>query len=133
MYIYFENNIILFVLTYVVASVYFVASRLIKNKRLRRAANASIIFLIFPIFYIGDPFLFYQCWMLIVIYLLDMNISWLLTFMGIWSMCIVLSQIRSRSNRGRSKSSMWIREFGHAIYPLQRCSPMYSDNSLEEP
>jgi hypothetical protein len=106
MYIYFENNIILFVLTYVVASVYFVASRLIKNKRLRRAANASIIFLIFPIFYIGDPFLFYQCWMLIVIYLLDMNISWLLTFMGIWSMCIVLSQIRSRSNRGRSKSSM---------------------------
>ena len=90
----FENNLILFLSSLVIGVIAWVFSSRISSVRVRRAAKGTIIYLLFPVVYLGHPFLYYQCWMLLLIYITEMKLSWLLLFMLIWGVFIALSQIK---------------------------------------
>jgi len=98
MSIYFENNIALFISAIVIAIVLWIIARKIEHKRFRRAVRASIIFLVFPIFYLGHPFLYYQSWMILFVCIADLNFQPLPIYFAIWSIFIALSQIRTSKN-----------------------------------
>lgn len=88
----FENNLTLFVFSFFVGVVVWFIAAKINNIRFRRALRASILFLVFPIYYLGHPFLFYQCWMFIVASIVDFNLKWLFIMFGIWGIVILISQ-----------------------------------------
>lgn len=66
MNILFENKLVLFLLAYYVAyGAWMLVSKMTK-KSIRIGMKGLIVFLVFPVFYFGQPFLYYQCWMLLV-------------------------------------------------------------------
>ncbi len=90
---FFENNIWLILFSVVIAiAIWRVCSKL-KNNRIRRAIRATIIFLVFPIFYAGHPLLFYQVWMFIMASIVNFNLKWLLILFVSWLVFIGTSQI----------------------------------------
>lgn len=91
---FFENNLVLFLSSYIVAVVAWLLTSRLAKLRIRRAVRASIIFLVFPIFYTGHPFLYYQCWMLLLVYIVKLKVLWLLLFLAIWGIFILISQIK---------------------------------------
>ena len=94
----FENNIFLFIFIYALGIVGWFLLYKVSNLRIRRAARASIIFLVFPIFFFGHPFLYYQTWMLIFAYIADFNLIMFLVSLGIWGLFLLFSQIGASKN-----------------------------------
>lgn len=90
---FFENNLILFLSSYVVGIFAWVHCSKLSNIRIRFGIRASIIYLLFPIFYMGHPFLYYQCWMLLIVYITELQIGWLLVSLLILAVFILISQI----------------------------------------
>ena len=91
--VYFENNLLLFVVGISFAIIFWVLSKRIENHRLRRAVRATILLLVCPIFYLGHPFLYYQSWMMIVCAIGDFDIKPLAIFLCAWAVFVALSQI----------------------------------------
>jgi hypothetical protein len=90
-YAFLENNLFIFFSYYVVAVGAWILSARLSGVRLRRAVRVSIIFLGFPILYLGHPFLFYQCWMWIVVSIIELDLKWLIILLSIWTLLIVVS------------------------------------------
>jgi hypothetical protein len=91
---FFENNLILFVFSYVVAFFAWKYCIKLKSARVRRAVRASIAFLVFPILEIPHPIIFTQTWMEIIMctYLL-VPICLIILSIG-WFVFLVFSQVR---------------------------------------
>lgn len=99
MAIIFENNVLLFVLGYVVAIFLWIISKKIGNQKVRKALRVSVIFLFLPLFYLWHPFLFYQVWMMIVISIVEFDILPLACLMAVWGIFLILSQITGRQKK----------------------------------
>jgi len=91
--VYFENNLPLFFGGIAFAIIFWIISKKIENNRGRRAVRATILFLVFPIFYLGHPFLYYQSWMIIACGIGDLDIKPLSIVLCAWAVFVALSQI----------------------------------------
>jgi len=91
---FFENNLFLFLAAMAIAIAAWMACSQIADIRFRRAAKASIVFLAFPIVYLGHSFLFYQSWMLLVIYIAQLSVVSLILYFVVWASFIGISQIK---------------------------------------
>jgi len=100
----FENNLILFISTFIVSVFAWLASSRIKNVRKRRAIKASVIMLAFPVVYLGHPVLFYSSWMILFVYGANLQIVPLVVYLLIWLTLIGVSLLRPDRER-RDESS----------------------------
>ena len=89
----FENNIWLQLFSIAIAIVGWFYTAKIDNTRVRRLIKGSLIYLVFPVFYFGHPFLFYQVWMFVAASVIHLNIKWLFIMFSIWLVIVGLSQI----------------------------------------
>ncbi len=94
------NNIFIFVGSYVIAFISWRLSSRLSNIHVRQATKISIVFLAFPIIYLGHPFMFGQCWMLFILsiekfiltgFRID-DLKLIMILLGIWGMLIVFSE-----------------------------------------
>jgi CDP-diglyceride synthetase len=90
---FFENNIWFLVASLAVAAIVWKLSSKIEKTRVRRGLRATLIFLMFPVFYLGHPFLYYQVWVLIAASIINLNLMWLAIFLVVWAVFVGLSQI----------------------------------------
>jgi len=91
MFDFFANNIILFLSSYVVAVVSWILSSRLPSKRMRRAVRASILYLVFPVFFLGHPFVLFQFWMFVVASIVLMEFKWIMTILIIWTVLLMVS------------------------------------------
>lgn len=87
----FENNIILFLSSYVVAVVGWILSSRLSSKRMSRTVRVSILFLVFPFFFLGHPFMLFQSWMFVVASIVLMEFKWTMTMLIIWTVLLMVS------------------------------------------
>ncbi len=91
MFDFFANNIILFLSSYVVAVVSWILSSRLPSKRMRRAVRVSILYLVFPVFFLGHPFMLFQFWMFVVAGIVLMEFKWIMTMLIIWTVLLMVS------------------------------------------
>ncbi len=91
MFDFFANNIILFLSSYFVAAVSWILSSRLPRKRMRRAVRASILYLVFPVFFLGHPFMLFQFWMFVVAGIVLMDFKWIMTMLIIWTVLLMVS------------------------------------------
>lgn len=91
-----ENNFLVFWASYVLAAGAWIAASRVSSLPVRRVLRVSIVFLVFPIVYLGHPFLYYQVWMLLLGYATEPNLPWLLLSVLVWSGLIMLFRRRTR-------------------------------------
>jgi len=87
----FANNIILFLSSYLVAVVSWILSSRLPRKRMRRAVRVSILYLVFPVFFLGHPFILFQFWMFVVAGIVLMEFKWIMTMLIIWTVLLMVS------------------------------------------
>jgi len=86
-----ENNALLFWIGIVVAIGTWIYCYKVRDARYRRPLRASTIFLSFPIVYLGHPFLYYQSWMFLVVYISELNFFAIGIYLLIWIAIVGLS------------------------------------------
>ncbi len=91
MFDFFANNIILFLASYMVAVVSWILSSRLPSKRIRRAVRVSILYLVFPVFFLGHPFMLFQFWMFVVAGIVLMEFKWIMTVLIIWTVILMVS------------------------------------------
>lgn len=91
---FLENNITLFIAIYLVGGVAWVLCSNLSSIRIRRGLRASIVFLAFPIFYLGHPVLFYQFWMFLLVSIKELDFEKIAILLAIWGIFVVISQIK---------------------------------------
>lgn len=86
---FLENNIYIVFLGYIIGMILWymsVSMSPIKKIILR----SSLVLLLFPIVYPAHPFLFYQSWMLLFIYVIDLKFLHIFIYLSIWLLTILI-------------------------------------------
>ena len=96
---FFENDILLQLFSIVIAIAGWLYTSKVNNIRARRAIRATLIYLVFPVAYLGHPFLFYQVWMFVVASVVNFDLKWLLIMFSIWFVVVGILQIGVTNER----------------------------------
>ncbi len=86
------NNFFLFLGSYFVAGFSWIGINRIGRPRIRRALKATTIFFILPIVYPGHPVLFFQPWMLLLMFIEQFKFQPIAIYLIVWGVIVGVSQ-----------------------------------------
>jgi len=87
----FENNLNWVGLALLAASILWMLIGRVQKPAICRIVRASILFLIFPLVYLGHPVFFYQVWMLLPIYFSESDFLGMSILFVIWAIVLIIS------------------------------------------
>ena len=70
---------------------FFVNNSRLPSKRMHRAVRVSILYLVFPVFFLGRPFILFQFWMFVVAGIVLMEYKWIMVMLSIWTITLIVS------------------------------------------
>jgi hypothetical protein len=90
---YLENNFTLILIAWFFSAFLYQTGKRIQSKVLRRVFRVSIVFLVFPVAYLGHPILVYQVWMLIFAYVTQDSFDALAISGSVWLVLVLVSLV----------------------------------------
>lgn len=90
---FLENNAVLVGVAVTLSIVVWLATLKMKSRKHKLVIRSSLVYLNIPMVYFGHPVLYFQVWMLLISYVYNLKLLWLLAGLTVWGL-IVLAVLR---------------------------------------